>query len=89
MTFMDTITHYVYSPAEPNYYFTLDLNGDGKRGTMPQYPEVPFNHSCPTIHSSGANVALLDGQVERVSFSELWEVNNASRVVHSFWHLED
>jgi hypothetical protein len=30
MLFMDAITHYIYSPAEPNYYFTLDLNGDGK-----------------------------------------------------------
>ncbi len=89
LMFMDTITHYVYSPVEPNYYFTLDLNGDGRPDTMPQYPNVPFNHGCPTIHSSGANVTLLDGHVERVAFRKLWEVDRASRVVHSFWHLED
>jgi len=89
MIFMDTITHYVYSPADPNYYFALDLNGDGKKDTMPQYPEVPFNYGCPTIHSLGANVTLLDGHVERVPFKKLWEVNTAARVVHSFWFMED
>ena len=89
MMFMDTMTHYVYSPVEVNYYFALDMNGDGKRDTMPQYPEVAFNNGCPTIHSSGANVTLLDGHVERVPFRKLWEVNAASRVVHSFWFMED
>jgi len=89
MMFMDTITHYVYSPVDPNYYFTLDMNGDGKRDTMPQYPTVAFNNGCPTIHNSGANVTLLDGHVERVPFRRLWEVNSASRVVHSFWYMED
>jgi prepilin-type N-terminal cleavage/methylation domain-containing protein/prepilin-type processing-associated H-X9-DG protein len=89
MMFMDTITHYVYSPVEQNYYFTLDMNGDGKRDTMPQYPDTPFNNGCPTIHSSGANVTLLDGHVERVPFKRLWEVNSASKVVHSFWYMED
>jgi prepilin-type N-terminal cleavage/methylation domain-containing protein/prepilin-type processing-associated H-X9-DG protein len=89
MMFMDTITHYVYSPVEPNYYFVLDMNGDGKRDTMPQYPDVAFNNGCPTIHSSGANVTLLDGHVERVPFIKLWEVDRASKVVHSFWYMED
>ena len=41
MTFMDTITHYVYAPADPNYRFTLDLDGDGAVDTMPQYPDTP------------------------------------------------
>ena len=27
MLFMDTISHYVYSPADANYYFALDLDG--------------------------------------------------------------
>ena len=89
MTLMDTITHYVYSPADPNYRFTLDLDGDGKVDTMPQYPDTPFNSGRPTVHNNGANVTLLDGHVERVPFKKLWEVDSAKKVVHSFWYLED
>jgi len=89
MAFMDTITHYVYSPVEPGYQFTLDLNGDGKLDTMPQYPDTPFNSGRPTVHSGGANVALFDGHVERVSFKLLWNVNAAGKVTHSFWYMED
>ena len=89
MLFMDTLSHYVYSPADPDYGFTLDLNGDGKKDTMPQYPDVPFNNGRPTVHNGGANVTLLDGHVERVSFKKLWEVDVSGKVVHSFWYIQD
>ena len=89
MLFMDTITHYVYSPADPNYGFALDLDGDGVKDSMPQYPDVAFNNGCPKVHSGGANVTLLDGHVERVSFKKLWQINSAGKVVHSFWYMED
>ena len=89
MTFMDTITHYVYSPADASYRFTLDLNGDGKVDTMPQYPNVAFNHGRPTVHNNGANVTLLDGHVERVEFQKLWALNATNGVAHSFWYMLD
>jgi len=89
MIFMDSISHYIYSPVEPSYYFTLDMNGDGIKDTMPQYPDTPFNNARPTVHSDGANVTLLDGHVERVPFKRLWQVDKANKVVHSFWYLED
>jgi len=89
MMFMDTLTHYVYSPVEMNYRFALDLDGDGTRDTMPQYPNVPYNNARPTVHSSGANLTLLDGHVERVGFKKLWNVDNTGKVTHSFWYLED
>ena len=89
MLFMDTITHYVYSPADAYYYFTLDLDGDGVKDSMPQYPYVAYNNARPTVHSGGANVTLLDGHVERVSFKKLWQINAAGKVVHSFWYMED
>ena len=89
MTLMDTITHYVYSPVEANYRFTLDMNGDGKVDTMPQYPDTPFNSGRPTVHDNGANVTLLDGHVERVPFKKLWEIDSTKKVVHSFWYMED
>ena len=87
--YMDTITHYVYSPVHPGYKFSLDLNGDGVPDTMPQYPDTPFNSGRPTVHASGANTALLDGHAERVPFKKLWAVDAAGFVTHSFWYMED
>ena len=89
MLFMDAISHYIYSPADTGYKFTLDLNGDGKLDTMPQYPEWPFNFARPTVHGDGANVILLDGHAERVSFKKLWNVDRAGNVTHSFWYMDD
>jgi prepilin-type processing-associated H-X9-DG protein len=89
MMFMDTVTHYVYSPVEAGYRFTLDLNRDGVVDTMPQYPDTPFNFGRPTVHNNGANVTLLDGHIERVGFKKLWAVDTAKKVVHSFWYMED
>ncbi len=89
LMFMDTITHYVYSPVDAAYKFTLDLDRDGSLDTMPQYPDVPYNNACPRVHANGANVTLLDGHVERVGFKKLWNVDNTGKVTHSFWYLED
>ena len=88
MMFMDTVTHYVYSPVDPAYRFTVDFNRDGKVDTMPQYPETPFNFGRPRVHSNGCNNTLLDGHVERVSFQALWALDGRKRVVHSFWYME-
>ncbi|MBI4662552.1 MAG: type II secretion system protein [Verrucomicrobia bacterium] len=89
MIFMDTITHYVYSPVEANYRFTLDMDRDGAVDTMPQYPDTPFNSGRPTVHGNGSNLTLLDGHVERVAFKKLWQIDAAKKVVHSFWYVED
>jgi len=89
LMFMDTLTHYVYSPVDTNYRFTLDLNHDGIVDTMPQYPDTPFNSGRPTVHNNGSNLTLLDGHVERVPFKKLWEIDSAKKVVHSFWYMED
>ena len=89
MMFMDTITHYVYSPIDPNYKFTLDMNGDGKVDTMSAYPDTPFNSGRPTVHNNGSNTTLLDGHVEWVAFRKLWDVDARKNVTHSFWYLED
>ena len=89
MLFMDTITHYVYSPADPNYRFTLDLDHDGVVDTMPQYPDTPYNSGRPRVHNDGSNLALLDGHVERVAFKKLWQIDASKKVTHSYWYLED
>jgi len=89
MIFMDTITHYVYSPVDAAYRFTLDLNGDKMADTMPQYPNTPFNYARPTVHTGGSVLALLDGHVERVAFAQLWNVDLSGKVTHSFWRIED
>jgi prepilin-type N-terminal cleavage/methylation domain-containing protein/prepilin-type processing-associated H-X9-DG protein len=89
MMFMDTITHYVYSPVEPGYKFTRDMDGDGVNDTMAAYPDWPFNWAQPRVHNNGANLVLFDGHVERVSYKKLWQVNASGNVAHSFWYMED
>jgi prepilin-type N-terminal cleavage/methylation domain-containing protein/prepilin-type processing-associated H-X9-DG protein len=86
LMFMDCIDHYVYSPAEPQYYFTRDMDGDGKLDSMNNY-DVAFNWGRPTVHNNGSNVTLLDGHVERVPYKKLWQVDAAGKVVHPFWYL--
>jgi prepilin-type N-terminal cleavage/methylation domain-containing protein/prepilin-type processing-associated H-X9-DG protein len=86
LIYMDTVTHYVYSPAQ--YTFTEDRDGDGMLDNgLPQY-STPYNFGCPKVHSTGANVALLDGHAERVPFKLLW-ANKAGVVTHSFWYIDD
>jgi prepilin-type N-terminal cleavage/methylation domain-containing protein/prepilin-type processing-associated H-X9-DG protein len=91
LMFMDTITHYVYSPVDTTdgYNFTVDLDGDGIVDSMARYPDTAYNYGRPTVHSGGANVTLLDGHVERVRFKKLWQVDSANKVVNSFWYMED
>jgi len=89
LMFMDTVTHYVYSPVDANYRFTLDMDGDGKADTMATYPNIPFNFGRPTVHNGGANLTLLDGHVERVAYKKFWQIDTTGKVVHSFWYMED
>jgi prepilin-type N-terminal cleavage/methylation domain-containing protein len=89
MMYMDTITHYVYSPVEPGYKFSIDMDGDGKADTMARYPDTPFNSGRPTVHSKGANTVELDGHAERVPYKKLWAIDSAGNVTHSFWYMED
>ncbi len=88
MMYMDTVTHYVYSPLA--WTFDKDVNGDGMMDSSAGVyaGEFSFNNGRPTVHSGGANVVLLDGHAERVGFKKLWECRNG-KVVHSFWYLED
>jgi prepilin-type N-terminal cleavage/methylation domain-containing protein/prepilin-type processing-associated H-X9-DG protein len=87
MAFMDTLWYYVYSPADPNLKFDADSDGDGKVDSMAAYK--PYSHGRPTVHSSGANVGMLDGHAERVPFKKLWNLDSAGNVTHPFWWLED
>ncbi len=89
MMFMDTLTHYVYSPADPGYFFVLDMDRDGAVDTMGNYPDIPFNFGRPTVHNKGSNVTLLDGHVERVGYKKLWQIDAAKKVVHSYWFIQD
>ena len=89
MAFMDALTHFVYSPADPNYRFSLDLDGDGAADSMSQYPTTPYNFGRPTVHNNGANVTLLDGHVEKVSFKRLWAIDAQKKPTHTYWYIED
>ncbi len=89
MIFMDTLSHFVFSPADPNYHFNTDVNHDGLMDTGYDYPPYPFNFARPTVHNNGDNVTLLDGHVEWVSFKKLWAVDSRGSVLHSFWWMND
>lgn len=89
MMYMDTVTHYIYSPLV--WTFDQDLNGDRMLDSHSGVyaGEFSFNNGRPTVHNKGANVALLDGHAERVPFKLLWNVDRGAKVTHSFWYLED
>ena len=87
MAFMDTLTHYVYSPMQ--WKFTQPAIPGGPNDTMAEYyPPTPFNYGCPLVHSGAANVTLLDGHVELVPFKKLWALDANGNVAHPFWHID-
>ena len=89
MLFTDCVTHYVYSPVDPAFRVDSDQNGDGLKDThLGSDFGYAFNMARPTVHDNGANVALLDGHVERVRFAALWAVRG-DQMLHSFWHMMD
>lgn len=87
MIFMDTITHYVYSPLEPGYKFTLDLDLDGQKDSMSNYGYA-YNWGRPTVHNKGANLTSADGHVEHVSFKTLWEMSPSGQMKSQWWYVE-
>ena len=87
MIYMDTITHYVYSPLEPGYVFTLDKDQDGKQDSMSNY-DVAYNWGRPTVHNRAANVTAADGHVERVAFRLLWQRDASGEMVSDWWYME-
>ncbi len=90
LIFMDTVTHYVYSPVDPTYKFTLDFTGEGDADSMGQYPNTPFNNGRPMVHSKGAVLTLLDGHSERVPFVKLYAIEkHTGNATHSYWYMED
>ncbi len=87
MILTDTISHYLYSPLEPSYAFTLDKDGDGKLDSMSNY-DVAYNWGRPTVHSGGANITAADAHVQRVSFKVLWARAPAGHMLSYWWYME-
>ena len=85
MIYMDTITHYVYSPL--NHPFDVDADGDTQNDTWYNYG-VAFSWGRPTVHSGGANVTAADGHVERVPFRILWKRTPAGVMASRWWFME-
>jgi prepilin-type N-terminal cleavage/methylation domain-containing protein/prepilin-type processing-associated H-X9-DG protein len=87
MLFMDSITHFIYNPSEPDYNFTDDLDQDNQKDSYANYG-VAYNWARPTVHSGGANLTMLDGHVERVAFKKLWAVaGDGVTVTHPYWYI--
>jgi prepilin-type N-terminal cleavage/methylation domain-containing protein len=87
LCFMDTVHHYVLSPVDLWARIQYDMDGDGIPDSC--LHSEPYNEGRPTIHHGGANVTLLDGHSEWVSFRKLWQANDLGGPVNSFWRLDD
>ncbi len=88
MRFMDAVTHYVYSPVQWPFNAHAVPGGDFDT-TDRHFPPTPFSYARPTVHNNGANVTLLDGHVEHVSFKKLGKLDPGNgKVAHSFWYME-
>ena len=87
MILTDTISHYLYSPLEPSYAFTLDKDGDGALDSMSNY-DVAYNWGRPTVHNRGANVTAADGHVQRVTFKLLWARAQSGEMLSPWWYME-
>ena len=86
MIYMDTFTHYVYSPLYER--FTRDADGDGALDSSPQDPGIAYNDGRPTVHSGGANITAADGHVERVPFRSLWQRASGNHMASQWWYME-
>ncbi len=84
MMFMDVVFEYVYSPLYDAW--NVDANGDGIPDSNANY--LPFNNGRPTVHNNGANLACLDGHVERQKFQALWGADGIGNPTSSFWTMQ-
>ena len=86
MIFIDTLTHYVYSPLL--HPFTRDADGDGLKDSSAVDAGIAYNDARPTVHSGGANITAADAHVERVPFRILWRTVGTSDMSSRFWYME-
>jgi prepilin-type processing-associated H-X9-DG protein len=40
------------------------------------------------VHDGGADLTLLDGHVEGVSFKKCWALDANGNVVHPYWYID-
>jgi prepilin-type N-terminal cleavage/methylation domain-containing protein/prepilin-type processing-associated H-X9-DG protein len=86
MIFIDTLTHYVYSPLL--WPFTRDADGDGLKDSSAVDAGIAYNDARPTVHNRGANVTSADGHVERVPFRILWQTAGPTDMASAWWYME-
>ena len=86
MIFLDTITHYVYSPLL--YPFSRDADGDGLKDSSPYDAGIAYSDARPTVHNRGANITAADGHVERISFKILWQTSGSTDMASQWWYME-
>lgn len=81
---LDTQQFFVYSPTI--WALDTDTDGDGlSDSSSPLTPVGPYNLATPKVHDGGCNVGLVDGHVERISFTELWGLDSNGSVSHQYW----
>ncbi len=86
MIFMDTLTHYTYSPLV--HPFIRDADGDKLTDSSDVDAGIAYNDGRPTVHGSGSNITAADGHVERISFRVLWQTAGPKDMASPFWYME-
>jgi len=86
MIFLDTLTHYVYSPLI--HPFTRDADGDKLNDSSDVDAGIAYNDARPTVHYGGANLTAADGHVERLSYRVLWQTAGSTDMASPFWYME-
>jgi prepilin-type N-terminal cleavage/methylation domain-containing protein/prepilin-type processing-associated H-X9-DG protein len=85
LLYLDTVNNLVYSPHQAK--FAEDSDKDGMLDSAGGFG-FAFNEARPKIHGGGANVTLMDGHTEHLSYKKFWEYRN-DKMIHSFWYYED
>jgi prepilin-type N-terminal cleavage/methylation domain-containing protein/prepilin-type processing-associated H-X9-DG protein len=87
LLYTDSIYEYFYSPQDPNFRPSLDVDHDGMPDTAASLgPDSPYNGGRPKVHDNGCNATMLDGRVERVPFKVLWK-NNKGIMQCQYWYI--
>ena len=86
MIFMDTLTHYVYSPLL--WPFTRDADGDGTKDSSAVDAGIAYNDARPTVHGGSANITSADAHVERVPYRLLWRTAGTAGMANQLWYME-
>jgi prepilin-type N-terminal cleavage/methylation domain-containing protein/prepilin-type processing-associated H-X9-DG protein len=87
LLYADAIYEFFYSPQDPLYKPSVDVDHDGMPDTAASLATGgPYNDCRAKVHNNGCNATMLDGRVERVPFNVLWK-NVRGTMTCQYWYM--